>query len=105
MFARHNECESKGCQLTVATELVDYWTEQVLARRFKPCPRHQQNMKPENMVGDSELQDQAVRFLNQHPELFPNCERCGGPMKKSGHTCSTDVPKWDRKEARKNAKH
>jgi Na+-transporting NADH:ubiquinone oxidoreductase subunit NqrA len=111
MFGRTTDCggkheyEKTTCQRMVEWELVDHETGIVLARKFDPCPRHQPGQAAVNLVDERTLQDQAVKFLVAHPELFPRCEKCWAYLTpKKAHVCAK-ASKWERKEPRKNAKH
>lgn len=63
MFARYELCGHKHCQTTVMTELVEYETGKVLAKRVRACPTHKEWIATENNVSDRELQEQAVAKL------------------------------------------
>ena len=74
MFARYELCgfkydllngkQTQPCQITVVTELVEYETGTVLAKRSRACPsQNHKSVVTENDVSDRELQEQAVAKL------------------------------------------
>ena len=88
MFARYELCgfkydllngkQTQPCQITVVTELVEYETKTVLAKRSRTCPsQNHKSVVTENDVSDRELQNGRCQAGDDDVSAEAIAEECG----------------------------